>query len=338
MRSGDIFGSNDKGQEMLSDVMSHFKLVKEFRNVGYFETDHHKQIVQELKMAIQQGKLIAVAGIVGCGKTTTLKKIRDTLVKEGEIIVAKSLSVEKARVTLSTLMMALFYDLSTEKDFKIPTQSEKRERKLQELITKRKKPVALFIDEAHDLHGNTLIGLKRLIEMVQDCGGTLSVVLAGHPKLKNDLRRSSLEEIGSRTTVFDLDGIAASKRGFIEWLLQKCTKSETDIHSILTEEAIDLLAERLLTPLQIEHHLTLALEEAYLIGETPVSENVIESILAKDIDDLESKLTRHGYNVKTLAGAVNVQPKVIRSFLRKKLSPGQSQEIKMEMLAVGIPL
>ncbi len=323
---------------MLSDVMSHFKLVKEFRNVGYFETDHHKQIVQELKMAIQQGKLIAVAGIVGCGKTTTLKKIRDTLVKEGEIIVAKSLSVEKARVTLSTLMMALFYDLSTEKDFKIPTQSEKRERKLQELITKRKKPVALFIDEAHDLHGNTLIGLKRLIEMVQDCGGTLSVVLAGHPKLKNDLRRSSLEEIGSRTTVFDLDGIAASKRGFIEWLLQKCTKSETDIHSILTEEAIDLLAERLLTPLQIEHHLTLALEEAYLIGETPVSENVIESILAKDIDDLESKLTRHGYNVKTLAGAVNVQPKVIRSFLRKKLSPGQSQEIKMEMLAVGIPL
>ena len=181
-------------------------------------------------------------------------------------------------------------------------------------------------------------GLKRLIEMVQDCGGTLSVVLAGHPKLKNDLRRSALEEIGSRTTVFDLDGIAASKRNFIEWLLQKCTKSETDIHSILTEEAIDLLAERLLTPLQIEHHLTLALEEAYLIGETPVSENVIESILAKDIDDLESKLTRHGYNVKTLAEAVNVQPKVIRSFLRKKLSPGQSQEIKVEMLSVGIPL
>jgi type II secretory pathway predicted ATPase ExeA len=312
--------------------------VKEFRNVGYFETDHHKQIFKELKMAIHQGKLIAVAGIVGSGKTTTLKKIRDTLAEENEIIVAKSLSVEKARVTLSTLIMALFYDLSTEKDLKIPTQAEKKERKLQELIKKRKKPVALFIDEAHDLHGNTLIGLKRLIEMVQDCGGTLSVVLAGHPKLKNDLRRSALEEIGSRTTVFDLDGIAASKRDFIEWLLHKCTKTETDIYSILTEEAIDLLAERLLTPLQIEHHLTLALEEAYLIGETPVSENVIESILAKDIDDLESKLTRHGYNVKTLAEAVNVQPKVIRSFLHKKLSPGQSQEIKMEMLAVGIPL
>ena len=323
---------------MLSDVMSHFKLVKEFRNVGYFETDHHKQIFKELKMAIQQGKLIAVSGIVGSGKTTTLKQIRNILDEEGEIIVAKSLSVEKARVTLSTLIMALFYDLSTEKDLKIPTQSEKRERKLQELIKKRKKPVALFIDEAHDLHGKTLIGLKRLIEMVQDCGGTLSVVLAGHPKLKNDLRRSSLEEIGSRTTVFGLDGIAASKRDFIEWLIQKCTKSETDIYSILTEEAIDLLAERLHTPLQIEHHLTLALEEAYLIGETPVTENVIESILAKDIEGLEPRLTRHGYNVKTLAEAINAQPKIVRSFLRGKLSPVQTQEIQVEMLAAGIPL
>jgi type II secretory pathway predicted ATPase ExeA len=323
---------------MLSDVMSHFKLVKELRNVGYFETEHHKQIFKELKMAIRQGKLIAVAGIVGSGKTTTLRKIRENLASEKEIIVAKSLSVEKARVTLSTLIMALFYDLSTEKDLKIPTQAEKKERKLQELIKKRKKPVALFIDEAHDLHGNTLIGLKRLIEMVQDCGGTLSVVLAGHPKLKNDLRKAALEEIGSRTTVFDLDGIAASKRNFIEWLLDKCTKANTDIHSILTEEAVDLLAERLLTPLQIEHHLSLALEEAYLVGETPVTEKIIASVLTKGIDGLESRLTRHGYNIKALADVVNVQPKVIRSFLQGKLSPGQSQEIQVEMLAAGIPL
>lgn len=318
--------------------MNHFQLVKEFRNVGYFETEHHKEIYKELKTAIRQGKLIAVSGIVGSGKTTTLRKIRDTLASEKEIIVAKSVSLEKARVTLSTLIVALFYDLTTEKEFKIPTQAEKKERKLQELIKKRNKPVALFIDEAHDLHGNTLIGLKRLIEMVQDCGGVMSVVLAGHPKLKNDLHRSSLEEIGSRTTVFNLDGIAASKREFIEWLLQECSKPDTDIYSIITEEAIDLLADRLLTPLQIEHHLTLAFEAAYLSGDSPVSETVIESVLAKDINGLEQKLTRHGYNVQTLATAVNVQPKTIRSFLRGKLSPGQSQEIQEDMLSAGIPL
>jgi hypothetical protein len=135
-----------------------------------------------------------------------------------------------------------------------------------------------------------------------------------------------------------LDGIAASKRQFVEWLLRECTKSGTDIYSIITEEAVDLLADRLLTPLQIEHHLTLAFEAAYMSGESPVSATVVESILAKDIDGLEQKLTRNGYNVKALATTVNVQPKVIRSFLRGKLSPGQSQEIQQEMLAAGIPL
>ena len=61
-----------------------------------------------------------------------------------------------------------------------------------------RKPVALLVDEAHDLHAKTLIGLKRLMEVVADSGGMLSVVLVGHPKLRNDLRRPTLEEIGYR--------------------------------------------------------------------------------------------------------------------------------------------
>ncbi|WP_183082023.1 hypothetical protein [Paraburkholderia sp. BL23I1N1] len=46
----------------------------------------------------------------------------------------------------------------------------------------------MFVDEAHDLNGNTLTGLKRLMELVEDGDGSLSVILAGHPKLRNDLR------------------------------------------------------------------------------------------------------------------------------------------------------
>ena len=68
--------------------------------------------------------------------------------------------------------------------------------------------MALFIDEAHDLNGHTLIGLKRLMELVEDVGGRLSVILAGHPKLRNDLRRPTMEEIGYRTDIFPLDGVA----------------------------------------------------------------------------------------------------------------------------------
>ena len=87
------------------------------------------------------------------------------------------------------LLAALFYDLTPEKTVKISSQSERRERDLQELFRRAKKPVALFIDDAHDLHPKTPTALKRLIELLAEGGGQLSIVLVGHPKLKNDLRR-----------------------------------------------------------------------------------------------------------------------------------------------------
>lgn len=74
-------------------------------------------------------------------------------------------------------------------------------------------------------------------------GGCLSILIAGHPKLKYDLQRPILEEIGSR-------------------------------------------AESLLTPLQIGYHLTLALEEAYKIGTKPVTEEIVKSVIAKDINEV----------------------------------------------------
>ena len=93
-------------------------------------------------------------------------------------------------------------------------------------------------------------GLKRLIELVQNNGGTLSVVLVGHPKLRNDLRRPALEEIGARTALFWLDGIKGQERAYLDWLLGQCTAEGAP--EILTTPAIKRLAAALSTPLQIE--------------------------------------------------------------------------------------
>ncbi len=62
------------------------------------------------------------------------------------MLVATSLAVEKQRITLGTLITALFCDLSTEKPLRIPTQSEKRERDLRDLVKRGKRPVVLFMD------------------------------------------------------------------------------------------------------------------------------------------------------------------------------------------------
>lgn len=323
---------------MLTEVMESYGLVKEFRQSGYYQTADQQQLFKDVVAAISRGQLVVLSGIVGCGKTVTLRQLREVLEEEGKILVSKSLSVDKNRSTPATLVSALFYDLSAEKNIKIPSQGEKRERELRSLIKKGKKPVALFVDEAHDLHSNTLIRLKRLIEVVEDGGGTLSVVLAGHPKLKNDLRRSTMEEIGYRATVFSLDNLIGNQRDYIEWLLNACMAEGTQIHDSLEVAAIDLLATRLKTPLQIEQHLKLALEEAYHVGEKPVTAAIVESILFKDINELEPTLTRHGYNAKGLAEQFNTKPADIRSLFRGELDPVRTRELHSQMLAAGLPL
>jgi type II secretory pathway predicted ATPase ExeA len=321
---------------MRSDVMKHYGLTRDLPRSGYFETEQLREVFDDIQSAIHGGKLLALVGLVGCGKTTTLHRLIETLKDEKNILVSQSLAVDKHRVNLGTLMTALFYDLVTEKDFKIPTQPEKRERKLVEVIAKRRRSIVLFVDEAHDLHHKTLVGLKRLIELVQNSGGILSVVLVGHPKLRNDLRRPALEEIGARTALFWLEGIKGQERAYITWLLAQCTKSES--LEILTDEAIERLAAGLSTPLQIEQYLTLAFEAAYQVGQKPVTVEIIDSVLAADLDAMEATLTRYGYNARALAELLNARPAEIRSFLHGQLAPGRTQELHAQLLAAGLPV
>lgn len=49
-------------------------------------------------------------------------------------------------------------------------------------------------------------------------------------------------------------------------------------------------------------------EEGYRIGEKPITLEIVETILSKQIDDLEPRLTRHGYNVRSLADQFNAKP------------------------------
>jgi type II secretory pathway predicted ATPase ExeA len=294
--------------------------------------------MKDIKGAIFEGRLIAVCGVIGSGKTMMLRRLQQALEDEKHVTVSKSLAIEKHRIKLATFIAALLYDLSTEKQVRIPTQGEKRERDLRELVKKNKRPVALFVDESHDLNGNTLTGLKRLMELVEDGDGSLSVKLAGHPKLRNDLRRATMEEIGYRTDIFSLDGITGSQREYIHWLIGACAGDGTDVDSILTEGATDLLATKLRTPLQIQLHLALAFGAGYLTAEKPVSAALVESILSRQLDDLKPTLTRHGYRVKDLVEQFDAKPAEIKALFSNSLDPVRTATLRDKMLAAGLPI
>ena len=323
---------------MRAEVVEYYGLARSPRAVGYYETAHHRQLLQDVKQAVYEGDLVALCGVVGAGKTVTLRRLQEVLTNEGRVLVSRSMAVERNRATLGTLITALFCDLSTDKGPKAPTQIELRERALRHVVRKRKKPVVLIVDEAHDLHHSTLTGLKRLIEMVADGGGTLSVLLAGWPRLRNDLRSPTMEEIGYRTTVFSLEGVTGSQREYIEWVLGTCADDRAKVDGILDPAAVDLLASRLRTPLQIEQHLTLALETGYQASERPVGEAIVDSVLSKQIDDLEPTLMRHGDTVKVLCELLGTKPAEVRALFRQTLEPDRARELKEQLLAAGLPV
>ena len=323
---------------MLSEVMAHYGLAQPFYDAGWFETEHHRQVARTLAWAVAHRRLIAMAGLVGSGKTAFLRRVQDDLAREGKVLISKCLSVEKDRLRLPTLIAALFYDLAADREPRIPSFSERRERELRDLVRKTRRPVALFVDEAHDLHNNTLVGLKRLMEVVSDAGGSLSIVLSGHPKLKNDLQRPTMEEIGYRTTIITFEGIAGQQRPYIAWLLEACAMGGTSPADIVEETAVDLLARRLTTPLQIEQYLTRALEEGFRVGERPITPQLIETILSPQLDELEPRLRRHGYDVRTVAELASTKVADIQALLRGELEAARTREITDRLRAAGLPI
>lgn len=323
---------------MQIEVMEHFGIKKYFRDADFFETTVVKKLFRQLKKIIPEGQLIALTGVVGVGKTTYLERIQKQLSEERKVIVAKSLSVEKSKTNLTTLITALFYDVSGDKDYKVPKLGEKRERDLRDLIRDHKKPVVLFVDEAHDLHHKTLTGLKRLMEVIRDGGGRLSIVLVGHPKLRNDLKSPTMEEVGFRTITMSLEASQGILRDYVKWLLNDCTIDKVKVSEIIDEQALDYLAEHLTTPLQVEQHLTAAMEEAFIAGIKPINVELLTETMSKRIDDIEPRLIRHGYNERVITEQFRYRPADIRRLFKGELDAARAKEMTAEMREAGLPI
>ena len=320
-------------------VKDHFKLRRSFSQADtLFVIPPYEEVLQEIKAAINDGQLIVLAGVIGSGKTTLMRQLRQQLEQEKQVVIAKPAGVETERANIATIMTALYYDLSPQKEVKVPSHIEKRGRGLQALIKAKKKPVVLFIDEAHALHHNTLKGLKRLMEMAQDSHAKLSIVLAGHPKLKNDLKLPTMEEIGLRTFSFTLDGFHDYRKDYVHWLIQQCCDKKADLSTIIEPEAVDVLADALTTPSQIQKRLAESMEEAFQIGIKPITQDIVNSVLSPQIDELASVMSRHGYGAKELAERFNASVTEIKHFLQGKLESTRSNELQDQMREAGLPV
>ncbi len=74
------------------------------------------------------------------------------------------------------------------------------------------------------------------------------------------------------------------------------------------------------------------------VGQKPVAAEIVEGVLVADIDALDARLMRNGYNVKSLCDLLNSKPSEITAFIHGQLPPERTQQLSSQLLAVGVPL
>ena len=90
--------------------------------------------------------------------------------------------------------------------------------------------------------------------------------------------------------------------------------------------------------MQIEQYLTRALEEGFRIGEQPITAQLVQAILSPQLDELEPRLRRHGYDVRAVADLAGARTADIQALLRGELEPVRTQEITDRLRAAGLPI
>ncbi|END3207079.1 phosphoribulokinase [Salmonella enterica] len=69
-----------------------------------------------------------------------------------------------------------------------------------------------------------------------------------------------------------------------------------------------------------------------------MSTTLVESVLSRQLDDLEPTLTRHGYRLKDMVEQFDAKPAEIRALFNNQLDPARTVELRDRMLAVGLPI
>ena len=68
---------------LTAEAMDMYGLTKDWRAAGFYETDNHRQIQRAVQSALNSGRLIAITGPIGVGKTVFLHRLQDEIAKEG---------------------------------------------------------------------------------------------------------------------------------------------------------------------------------------------------------------------------------------------------------------
>jgi len=230
--------------------------------------------------------MVASVSEVGSGKSVMRQLMEDELRKDKEHAVINVASIDKGRVTVSSLCDAVIFDLSRKKP---KGTVERKSRQVEEILKGRAREgvsASMIIEEAHDLKIQSLKALKRFHEITYGFKRTLGIILIGQPELGDTLDESinyDAREIIRRIQIARITGLNGA---LVDYVAHKFSRKKMEMEKVIDPKALDVLSRRLVDerkvshayPLTVNNLLTHAINEAARLGEDRVTEEVIKAL------------------------------------------------------------
>ncbi len=212
-----------------------------------FMSEEHRYIEAAMLDAAKHGGFLAVIGEVGSGKSVMRRKVVEQLKKDGDTIVIYPQMIDKSRVNAASICDAIIMDLSEQKP---SMKLEAKTRQVHKLLLERAKQnfrSVLIIEEAHDLHTNTLKYLKRFYEMEDGYRKLLGIILVGQTELKNLFNEQAhieMREVIRRIQTAEIKGLNGNIK---DYLRLKFKRINAKVEDIFEDGAFTALNGRLTT-------------------------------------------------------------------------------------------
>ena len=244
------------------------------------------------------GRLVAIIGESGAGKTTILDDLKDQVLKEHKPLVFIEPSVlgmedsDTRGKSIKSAGIQAAIVLTLDSQASVAQSDEKRARQVKRMLeesTTAGRSHLLIIEEAHSLPIPTLKHLKRLHErMRMGRRPMLGILLLGHPELEDKLNRFDAREVMQRCEVARLCSLGTDLSAYLQF---RAANAGRKLEEFITVDGVDELRTRLtisagdknapvslLYPLNVNNWMAAALNTAAGLGAPRVDRDVIRAV------------------------------------------------------------
>lgn len=275
-------------------AMKHFKMTQNpFLNdvnstKDIYISQDHSFIEQIMLDAARHAGFVAISGEVGSGKSTMRKAVEEQLKQEGIAIVFPEI-IDKRRITPSSLIDAIIYDLTEERARgSLEAKTRQASRTLRTRAKNQMKQV-IIIEEAHLLTVDAFKALKQIYELEEGFGKIVGIVLIGQTELAyllDEVKHPEMREVIRRVQTAVISGMGADTSAYLELKFKRVKKPLADVFA---EGAIDAIVARTTHkmgrqtvstahPLTVNNIVMHAMNEAAALGEPLVTAEIIRSV------------------------------------------------------------